>query len=341
MDYKQLIAHIERRDFSPLYLLYGQGEFQRDETLSLLVESIVAPSNRDFNLSVFYSDQTAPETVVNAVTSFPLMSAKRVVVLKRCEQMSQKMAQALLPLISDPPETTSFILVGGKMDVAGGKTDTRREVFSLLLKRGTVVEFKPLYDRSIPGWIEGRVKRYKKKISSDAVRLLHQSAGSNLGDLANEIEKLSISVSDRPQIDKKDVEDVVGYSRSESIFDLTDAIGEKDTSKALFIAGRMSAKGEKGTRIVAAIFRHLMILLKVQKLEGSGLPPDELSKKLRVHPYFVKNYLAQAKNFLEDELLEDTELLLQADSELKGGRTRRGEKTSVETLVRRLCTSSK
>jgi len=177
------------------------------------------------------------------------------------------------------------------------------------------------------------MREYGKKIERGALQILHNYVGNNLSDLANEIEKLVRYAGDRESINSSDVESVVGLSKTYTIFQLNDAIGEKDCKKGLEILKNLFLIGEKPGTVIYRLTEHLERLIKAKDfLPQKG---ESLSSILKVHPYFVQKYPKQADNFDEDELERGIVLLYQTDVGLKSSLM--PDKILMELLVYNLC----
>ncbi len=327
MTYQQLLSSIKQREFLPLYLLVGEG-FQRQQALSALVTAIVDPATRDFNLDLFHAEEVIPSTLVEAVSSFPLIAERRVVVVKECDKLPPKTLEDLVNIVTAAGLSTSLILDAEKVDF-------RRDPFRQIRAKGWTVEFKPLYDNQIPGWIQNRAREKGKQISEDAVDLLHSSVGTDLWALANEIDKLCLFVKQAPSITREDVEKVVGITKKNSIFELTDAIGNQQKDRALFILDRMLEAGESATRIIFMITRYLKTIIRAKKGIEEHLPREQIGERTGIHSYFLERFLAQARGFSEARIKRGLDALLQADSNLK--RSYQNPRLIMELLVYQLC----
>lgn len=328
ITYHRLLAEIRKGNFEPLYLFTGEETFLRDEALRCMIDAGIDPATRAFNLDVLYADQVEPDKVLSSASSFPMMAPRRMVILKGCESLMESVAERLSPLVTSPTPSTVMIF-------SARKVDFRRKLFSEIRKTGVVVEFKRLYEDQVPSWIEGRMRAEGKRISSDALGLLHLSVGGNLSVLAAEIEKICTFVGDREDVGIEDVEAVIGQSRVHTIFNLTDAVGRRDIREAQYILGFMFGRGESEVGIVAMIARHLMILLRAKEFTRTQLSRSQLAGKLKVPPYFLTTYLTQADLFSIEELMEGLRLLLRVEDRMKG---RGGDRQiGIQLLVYKLC----
>ena len=94
----RVLAGIREGNLSPLYLLYGPDEFEKEEFLKALVNASVEPAARTFNLDMFHGDDMQIADAVNCAVAFPMMAARRTVVIKRIDRLTEPDIQELLPL---------------------------------------------------------------------------------------------------------------------------------------------------------------------------------------------------------------------------------------------------
>ena len=324
----QILDRIRKGDLSPLYFLYGPEEFEKEEVLKALIDTALEPSARAFNLDILYAEDLDAADTVNRAIAFPMMAARRVVVVKRVERLPEPAARHLLPLIQTPPATTLLVFTAGKIDA-------RKKLFAELRKSALSAEFRPPFDNKIPDWIRRRAETLGKRIEPEAVHLLHLSVGSQLPDLANELDKLAISTDGRQTITREDVDRVVGNTRGATVFELSDAVGHRRVGPALAVLKRLLEQGDHPVGIVAMLIRHIGILRKARWLQGHRLPRAELAKQLSVPPFFLPGYMEQAARFDDRTLWQAYDALLEADNRLK---TRsRTPAVTLSGLVYRLC----
>ena len=326
----QVLDAVKKGEISSLYYFHGQEDFQRDQLLNALVETLIEPAARAFNLDIYRAeDIDIPQVIAQALT-FPMMTKRRLIVLKNADHLPDSATPELLPLIESPPETTTII-------ITATKPDGRKKLFAELRKRAVAIEFRPPYDNEIPAWIQTHVKTLGKQIAADAAHLLHMSIGSNLRELNGEIEKLFIATQSNP-ISREDVAQVIDNTRGVTVFELADALGHRQLDKAQILIGRLCEQGEHPAGTIALLIRHFGILQRARWISGQRLSRNALSSRLKVPAFFLTNYLNQARLFDERALWNAHDALLDADNRLKssGG-------TPVEILAHlayRICRAS-
>ena len=82
MEYRELTEQIKNGKLSPLYFLFGEEPFFIQKAIRAIIETGTDPETRDFNCDVLQGEACEGEMLVQIASSFPMMSEKRVVVLK-------------------------------------------------------------------------------------------------------------------------------------------------------------------------------------------------------------------------------------------------------------------
>ena len=328
---KLLLGEIKKGEIAPVYFLYGPEDLGRDETAKALIDRTTDPASRAFNLDILVGNELDVSDAINRASAFPMMGARRVVLIKRVEDIPEASACAFLPLIERPTEGTVLIFTATKVD-------GRRKFFATLKKSAVAVEFKFPYDNELPGWIKTRSATLGLQLDDEAVHLLAISIGTKPREIANELEKLDIHVGERRTVSREDIAWVIGASREASVFDFTDAVGSRDSGTSLRLLQNLMEQGDSPVAILALLTRHVGILRKTRWLLDSGLPRAQFASKLKVPPFTVGKYTEQAAKFTNDELWSANESLLRADNRIKSR-----AKTHDVTLARavtELCSSS-
>ena len=115
------------------------------------------------------------------------------------------------------------------------------------------------------------------------------------------------------------MEALVGSTRGESVFQLTDAIGRGDRPGAAALMHALLEQGEEPHRILPLMARHLQLLLRTQQLETRGVRDEQMARDLGVSPYFLNSYRQQASRLPSRALWRGLSALRRADDLLKSG----------------------
>lgn len=320
---------VSRGDISPLYYFHGDEPYLMERAVKRLTDLVVPPDFRDFNLDVFYGNECKGDEIVSVAQTLPMFADRRMVIVKRAGDLSAAALEILAACAVDPPPTTCLAFVGEKVD-------QRKKFFQELKKKGELVECKRPYENQLGAFIREEAKGLGKRIEPAAAEMLVYLVGSNLGELTTQLEKVALYVGQREAISIGDVRGIVSDTKVESVFDLANAMGERDPAKALRSLATILRDGEAPLMLLAMIARHFRQLWRVRDLMAQKVAQQDLSRLLGINPYFLKGVMAQARNFGTHELKLVFESLYAADLELKGGGSRRPA-LIMERLVMDIC----
>jgi len=314
--------------FSPVYLLMGTEPYYVDMVCNAVIDNALDESERDFNQIICYGAETDADTVITAARRFPMMAERQLVVVKEAQMM--KTLEQLSLYCSKPLESTVLVI-----SLHGASADKRKALFKSVQKIGTIVESNVLRDYEVPGWILGYYKEKGLKIDQEGAALLAEFAGTDLGRIAVETDKMLKNLPEGSKsVTVGDIERNVGISREFSIFELTKELSYKNAPKALRVAAFIGqAPRFFMPMAVSALFSHFYRVLKYGALLQKGRFPDQAAKAkvLGVSPYFFKEYDAALANYPLSKCMGVISLLSEYDYKGKGGET--GEATQDQLLV--------
>ena len=180
---------------------------------------------------------------------------------------------------------------------------------------------------------------FNKTMSPETADLLFERVGFHPVAVVMEAEKLALYSGTCRQIERDDLDELVGRTRQEALFELTDALGRQNLSQALMVAGRLQDNGIHPLAIIATIrnFLRLLLLFKALQLQpeygySQGMSPgqfqkqclprlkenEQWKKELSGHPYAVFMQFKTASSFQLNSLKKWMTLVLHADFRLKG-----------------------
>ena len=134
------------------------------------------------------------------------------------------------------------------------------------------------------------------------------------------------------------MEAAVGAVLSKTVFDFTDKVGEKNFKQAIGILDGLVLQGEPLVRLVFMIARHFRLLLLAHEGLSDRLSEQELASRLGVHPFFVKDYLRQARKMTFESLRKIYRGLLACDRALK--RSPLDPRYVVDQFLMQVCLAS-
>jgi DNA polymerase III subunit delta len=311
-NYGDFIEATKGKKYAPIYLFIGEEDFLSEECVDRVIRDLLTEETKAFNLDVVYGSKADASQVMAHAASFPMISDRRVVVIKEFDKLlsGDSVKELVSAYVARPLESTCLVLLAEKPDF-------RTKPFIDLKKYGVVFSFNSLYDNQVPVWIAARCNSMGKEIDIEACRLMQAYVGNALRSIQNELEKLFTYLGERKRVTPEDVADVVGVSRGFTVFDLQNAIGKKNIGEAMRIVKRMIETGEAPQLSIVMLTRYFNLVWKVQDLLKHGASETEVIAATRISPYYFKNYAEAARRFSPSQIENSFGVLLDADVQLK------------------------
>lgn len=325
---RKIIEDVRKGVFAPVYLLMGDEPYYPDMVCDAIVANALGDEERDFNQTVVYGMDTNAATVGADARSYPMMAERRLVVVREAQKLSR--IEDLADYVADPMETTVLVLL-----MHGESADKRRALYKNCVKHGVVLESVAKRDYEMPSWIISYFGGLGLNISPDAASLLAEYAGTDLGKIALEAEKLMKNLPEGAgTVTAEDIEKNVGISRQFSVFELTKALSSRDAAASLRIAAHIGQSPKFAMPMaVSALYTHFYRVLKFHalRMRNPGASPSEKASLLGVNPYFMREYEMAAANYPMGKCMSVVALLEEYDYKGKGGGA--GEASPEELLT--------
>ena len=268
MSFQTFLNEVQKGMPTPVYLVYSSDAFLQREALNALKEMVPA-EERDFNLHIFDlltpgEDLPAMQQILDVANTVSFFGTRRVTILLcSLQKLLKKNLEILGEYISNPAPGSAFVILHN-----GLLRKDMREKF-----RGLKPISFDLRETELPGWIQQKARSKGLEISERASVFLLGLVGTDLGLLASEIEKLSLS--GKKEIDADDITEMTAGGREFSIFDLVDALRAKDAEKVFRIYNVLKGAVEDYSLLGALNWHYGRALL-------SGMKPTRHENPLRV-----------------------------------------------------------
>jgi DNA polymerase-3 subunit delta len=275
LDFDSAYRKIRRGDLAPVYYLTGDEDVLKDELVALLLEQAVDPASRDFNLDVRSAGDLDGESLHALVETPPMLAERRVVVIRALEQWRRnaRVWKVLERYVANPSPSTMLVLVHG----AGQKPHAE------LSRKAAHVVVGGLDPKRLARWVKLRAERAGFALEPEAATHLMDALGSELSQLAMEIEKLAAAAGESP-MGVEDVANLVGVRRGETAHDWVGAVLERDVPRAIgMLESVLSASGVNGVRLVAGLGTALVGTRLARALLDAGTPARRVEQTLLQH----------------------------------------------------------
>jgi len=314
-SFETIEANIKQRKFSPIYFFCGEEPFFIDKLTDLLEATALNEMEKAFNQTVLYGKDVNARQIVETCGRLPMMAERQVVIIKEAQALSLKDEEEkqLLAYFKQPVKSTLLIFAWKH-----GKPDGRKSIGKELQKSAVYLETKKLYENQVGAWAKNWLSERKYKIEEQAADLLVEFCGTDLSKIANELEKLILNKEAKTTVSIADIEKQVGVNREYSVFELSNMLLSKNKTKAYKIVNYFVANPKNGPMplVIGNIYSNFSKLLICHTNKNS--PANELAGKLGINPYFVKDYLNNAKNYPLHKIEQVFYMLEEYDLRSKG-----------------------
>ena len=291
-----------------VYYLYGDEEQQKEEAAQAIVEAHLDPATRDFNYDQLDGRTLEPETLASVLETPPMMADWRVVVVRDAHELAKaaRTRDVIEALLDAPPPGLALVLL------ATVPAKSTAKFYKRLASDAKALEFTPLSENDLPGWILERATEDGYAIEPDAARALAAAIGSNLGALTQELIKLR-ELAAGHTISVAHVEQAVGRVARVNRWAWFDAVADADFRRARAELPDLLESGESGVGLVIGIASQL---LRIQVAIAGG--KEALEAALPPHQKWLsRRVMGQARRWPAAPLQAALRDLLRADRLLK------------------------
>ncbi len=336
-------------------LLFGDADILKTRAIATMEED-----EEEADVTVLEGRELDKERMGTELSGRSLLAAKRIVVIKRVDEMDADGQEDLVRALERLPDDIQVIMTAGE-GPKRGSAPVSAPLAKISKKLGQVRELSSPAEKYLPQWTVEEAQRIEKRIDPQLAQRLVELTGGRVDRIVSELEKLALYVGEAQTIDAAAVEAVTSISEEATVFELVDSIGQQDALAALAALSCLLT-GLSGGELTGAalgavgmIARQLRLLwqIRVAVREGVRLDrgqelPVELGDKFpQQHDiagavgnrdWLARKLTAQARNFGDVQLARGLARVYETDLWIKGQAGRQSDpRLALETLVVELC----
>ncbi len=292
MTYNEIIRNVDNKIFAPVYLFHGDEPWYIDQLTDLIEESVLEPEMRDFNQSVVYGYDVSAKDVVDLARQFPMMGNYQVVIVKEAQEL--KSWDEIEKYLTQP-QTTTILVFAHKHR----KIDKRKTFYKTInsSKNAVVFESAKLKENKIPDFIKELLSKKGFGIENNALQLIAEYLGNDLGKINNEVQKLLINLPQNTLVNADHIEQNIGISKDFNIFELQKALSQRNAFKAQQIVNYFESNPKENPIQMLTPMLHNYFMRVFLYGNLSGNPPNTIASELGVSPYFLSEYAMASRTF--------------------------------------------
>lgn len=318
---RNISQDIKEHNFKNIYLLYGEEGYLKKQYRDKLKEAICGDDT--MNYAYFEGKGIQVQEVISMAETMPFFAEQRLVVVENSgffKNANEKMVE----YIEHVPETTILVFVEEE-------TDKRGKLFKKVKELGYVSEMAEQTPATLGKWIVGLLGAEGKKITREALDYFLAASGTDMNHIHAELQKLMSYAMDREEITIEDINEVCSTQTVSKIFDMIDAMGNKNRTQTLKLYYDMIEVKEPPMRILYMLARQFNIMLQVKELKRNGVDSKEIAGKLALAPFVVNKAVRQVERFKTREIKQALAQCVKVEEDVKNGRLE--DKIAVEMIL--------
>lgn len=334
---EQLWDQVQRREFAPVYVLYGEETYLRQQAEKAIAQHCFSEADaRDFNETEF--SLSTPENLrraLEAAEQLPMMSERRLIRITDAavgasaarDTLKEEHEPLLTSYFNRPSPTSVVIFIGSELN-------RNRKMMKLLEKFAAVVKFDQLGEAGLRSWAERIFKRNGVTIENAAIGLLASLCGHNVARLENEAEKLMTAALPDKVITLELVEALVADHRELDSFVLTNELSRNRPQEALKALRKILEDGAEPVVLLGSLGFYFRKLGIVKSQTERGVDRGVITRALGVRFDQHDAYFAAARRTDSAEIEYAVKRIAETDLAVKtskGGTD--GPRKQLEMLV--------
>lgn len=299
-----------------IYLIYGDEEYFIDREIYKIKNKFVDYEIVNYDMTISNISEALEEASL-----YSLFSTNKIVICTNALFLTGAKCDIeynIDDLLKYLTISNDNVLV---LTLCSDSLDNRKKVVKELNKCN-VVKCNKLKEYELSTFIKDYCRKNNYKISDLAINLIKEKLNDNLYIITSELNKLFLYKED-DNITKEDVNIVVSRMLNTNIFDLINAIVEKNIDKALMIYDDLKASNEEEIKLIVTLANQFRLIYQVKTMSKMGYSELDISKKLSIHHYRIK--LAREVNISEKDNIKILRELARLDELIKTGKVDRKE----------------
>lgn len=338
------------------YGVIGDAYLQQ-RALTFLLEHILPADEREFNQDILDGESVTANELLAKMGQLPFIAAHRVVVVHSADKIDgvgraaaavkksakvlssgQQLAEALKNI---PPSTVLILMRSPETPEGFGKAAARclnANLDKIIEAHGVIINcLVGQKDQAVP------VRIINEEAQSRGIQLepgaavhLADRVGHDVGLLLTELEKCSLRVGAEGVVTKQVIDEMTRRKPQETIFDLLDAIGARQTPKAMVLLRELLDGGEVPERILATLVSHLRRVWQVRAMMDQKIPLNAgsmdklppalaaqfpqggIAEKFSGFAWKISQLQAQARAFSQEQIQAALQRVFETDLAMKG-----------------------
>ena len=305
---------IKTGNIGSLYLIGGDESYLKQHYVQALIQKTVDPAFQEFNLHILEGEKLTPDRLLDAIESAPVFSERKLILIKDYDiyKATGELKAHLPEILEDIPSYSCLVFY---YDTIPLKVDKRLKLHTTVSQKGCIAEFQELGKSDLSAWIRRRFRAEKKDIDDETCEYFMFYCGTSMVNLVTEIDKLCAHTT-KSAIAIQDIQTVCSKVLTAAVFDLTDAVAEKNFKKAMELSRELMDKKNDEIMLLSMLSKHFQRLYAVKL--STGRTEKDLMRLIGTNSaYYLRKLRSAASKINLSALRHILQIFVQADTMLK------------------------
>ncbi|XJS09762.1 DNA polymerase III subunit delta [Aerococcaceae bacterium WGS1372] len=320
MDFQAVMQNLNRGQLHQIYTLIGEEGYLKQQFMEKLYEVLGGIDNLD--ISKIDLQELTIDHVLDEAEMFSFFSDYRLLIVFNASflnaqgkvKLSDKEQKRLLDYIENPNTATIIVF-----NVDNSSLDKRKKLTKSFNKNTMIVDISNLDETQVSRYVQAYIKESDINYTREAINELLIRVNYQLTNAMVEIEKLELYAQSEGRITIDTVRTLVARTLESDVFQLSNAIADKNISRAIQIYQDLILMKHEPIALHALMVSQFRVMVQSVILARTGLNQADIAKQLGIHPYRVKLAIESVRSLQFEELLKFYAELSEADFNMKTG----------------------
>jgi len=309
---RQFIMDLRSKPLAPLYIFYGEESYRRETAIGFIKRRLVPDAGALWDFIEFKEKVTAGE-IAEAASTPPVMADRKLVLVHGFDPFKNDISP-VVDVLGD-----ECCVVFSIADTEW-KPDRRTKAYKDLAKTAVIAEFTLAGGEELAGFVGRCFADRGHKISRDDIEYLCFICSPRMGELINEIDKISAHAQ-QELVRREDIDAVATRVVEARIFEMCDELAAGRYGKALDMIGDLERAGEAAIAVISVIARQFRQLYAARLAQNARRGDDYIMKILSLRYVSIARRISQSASRISlTKLRAALMLCMETDTALKSSR---------------------
>ena len=297
------------------YLIYGLENYLIDKKIEEVIKSI---NINEEEIIKYNMEEESIASLLVEVSTVNMFSNKKLIICDNSSFLSsgksdEKEVLNLIKYLENPFDDVYIIFI-----VREEKVDSRKKITKLITKVSKVFDCNKIESYRLSNYLGDYIRDNGYSISSSSIDLIISKVGYELSNIIKELDKLFIYKGEDKKITREDIDEVITNNLEKNIFELTNAIVNKEKNKVNRIYNELIKSGEDPIKLIVTLSNQFRLIFQVKLMRNSGYSEKEIVSILKEHPYRIN--LAMKSIYLVEDIKDILLKLSKLDEDIVNGK---------------------